>query len=155
MTNETNKTPATIEMQATSEKPVYMVLSDLIKRDQWDAIRHIVRKLSPSGSGFDSGTTLADKSTENKLIFETAYHHMNSVGFYDGWTEHKVTIAPDFLWEYDIRISGRNKNQIKDFIGDVFQVFLAEKLTMEFAHETRQWTIREVHSNRVLATFTV
>ncbi len=49
----------------------------------------------PSGSGFDNGTTLSDKSTCEKLIFETNFHHMEDGGGYDGWSDHTVTVT---LW---------------------------------------------------------
>jgi hypothetical protein len=74
----------------------------------------------PHGAGFDCGTKLdIDASTSKKLVFITSFHHMNDNGFYSGWTEHKVIITPEF-GRYDIRVTGRDKNGIKEYIMDVF-----------------------------------
>jgi len=77
-------------------------------------------KRLPHGSGFDSGTELdIDASTSKKLVFSTSFHHMDSNGFYNGWTEHKVIITPAF-GRYDIKVTGKDKDGIKDYIMDVF-----------------------------------
>lgn len=86
---------------------------------------------APSGSGFDCGTEFClEKSSGNKLVFVTTYHHMNHAGYYVGWTEHKVIITPSFFCDYDMRITGKNKNDIKDYIGDVFAFWLNEMLNV-------------------------
>ena len=73
----------------------------------------------PHGSGFDNGTTLNhDKSGPGKLVFETSFHHMNDAG-YDGWTDHTVVVTPSFDG-IDLRITGRDRNDIKDYIHEVF-----------------------------------
>ena len=79
---------------------------------------------APSGSGFDSGTELSDDSDGNRLVFETAFHHMDENGYYDGWSNHKVIVKPDLAFGFDLQITGRNKNEIKDYIADVFNVWL-------------------------------
>jgi hypothetical protein len=79
----------------------------------------------PSGSGFDSGTTLdLDASHADKLVFQTSFHHMDENGYYDGWTEHTVTVTPSLRDRYHIRISGRNRNDIKEMIHQSFDVAL-------------------------------
>jgi len=79
---------------------------------------------APSGSGFDNGTTLdMDKSGGSKLVFNTAYHHMNEHGYYNGWTDHTVTVTPSFDG-FDLKISGRNRNDIKEMMHDTFEIFL-------------------------------
>jgi hypothetical protein len=45
---------------------------------------------------------------------------MDENGFYDGWTDHTITIRPDLVFQFDMRISGRNKNEIKDYIAECF-----------------------------------
>ena len=83
----------------------------------------------PSGSGFDRGTTLdLDASTPNKLIFHTSFHHMNDTGYYDGWTEHMVTITPDLFFNFAIKISGRNRNDIKEYIHETFHTMLTQEI---------------------------
>jgi hypothetical protein len=79
---------------------------------------------APHGGGFDSGTTLdMDVSGERRLVFNTAYHHMSEHGYYTGWTEHTVKVTPSFAG-FDLKISGRNRNDIKEFIADSFEIFL-------------------------------
>ena len=82
------------------------------------------------GSGFDSGTALdLDKSTPNKLVFLTSFHHMKN-GVYDGgWTEHTVTIKPTLQQPgYALTVSGRDRNDIKEYVVEVFSVVLEEEV---------------------------
>src|SRR5882672_3309038 len=52
-----------------------------------DMLCELVIEHMPSGSGFDAGTILdLEKSTGEKLVFITSFHHMNEHGSYDGWT---------------------------------------------------------------------
>lgn len=79
---------------------------------------------APSGSGFDNGSSLFDKSTPDKLVFGTAYHHMDGSGMYDGWTDHTVVVTPAFDG-FDLKVTGRDRNDIKDHIAEVFHAWLA------------------------------
>jgi hypothetical protein len=86
-----------------------------------DRVEELVKEHMPSGSGFDSGTKLdLDESTENRLVFHTSFHHMNENGFYDGWTEHSVHVTPHLAFDFRLRITGRNRNDIKDYMHDLF-----------------------------------
>lgn len=77
--------------------------------------------LLPSGSGFDSGSKLdIDASSPERLVFNTSFHHMDEGGYYDGWTEHSVIITPSLQSGYNLRVTGRNRNDIKEFIREVF-----------------------------------
>lgn len=82
----------------------------------------LVKQYLPSGGGFDAGTKLdLIRSKAGKLVFNTSYHHMNDAGYYDGWTEHAVTIVPTFDDCINIAsITGRDRNSIKEYIADVF-----------------------------------
>jgi len=83
----------------------------------------------PSGSGIDRGTMIdLDKSTPNKLRLITAYHHMNENGMYDEWTEHTVTVTPDLMHGFTLKIGGRNRNDIKDYLYDVYREDLSKEL---------------------------
>jgi len=76
---------------------------------------------APSGSGFDSGTKLDfDTSKPERLVFTTSFHHMNDGGYYDGWTEHTVIVKQSLLG-FDIRVTGRDRNDIKDYIAETFR----------------------------------
>jgi hypothetical protein len=84
-------------------------------------------KNAPAGSGFDSGTSLDFlKSTPEKLVFNTAFHHMGENGFYDGWSKHEVIITPSLAFGFNIRVTGRDRNEIKDYIAEMMDSFLNE-----------------------------
>ena len=81
----------------------------------------IVKRYFPSGSGFDCGTKFdADKSNPEKLVFTTEFHHTSEHGYYDGWTQHTITVRASLAHGFDFRVSGKNRNEIKDFISDTF-----------------------------------
>lgn len=109
---------------------------DIGRREWQDKHEESIRKLTkahmPSGSGFDSGTELdLSASTEEKLVFITSYHHMNEGGMYDGWTSHGVVITPSLASNFHMRITGKNRNDIKDLISDMFN----EALTTEIGSD--------------------
>jgi len=99
--------------------------------DIWqDRLDYIENNLLPSGSGIDNGTHIVtDECKPDKLVFSCGFHHMNENGFYDGWTEHKISVRPAFDG-IDISVSGRNRNDIKDYLGDVFLYCLRELYTI-------------------------
>lgn len=89
--------------------------------DLEEKLLKLVKDRMPSGSGFDSGTSLdLEACNENKLVFHTDFHHMNEHGFYTHWTPHKVIVKPDFISEFTISVFGRNSNNIKPYIQDMF-----------------------------------
>jgi hypothetical protein len=97
-----------------------------------DRLVSICRECLPSGSGFDSGTAFDMlNSTPEKLVFRTSFHRMDENGCYDGWTEHNVIIRPSLAHEINVTVSGRDRNDIKDYIGQMFY----ESLTAEVPKE--------------------
>jgi hypothetical protein len=85
--------------------------------------------LLPSGSGIDSGTKLdLNASHAEKLVFDIAYHHMNDGGFYDGWTQHRIVVTPSFTG-INLRISGRDRNDIKDYLYQTYDYALKQDVT--------------------------
>jgi hypothetical protein len=95
-----------------------------------ETLATIERNELPSGSGIDSGTRVdVERSTPEKLVFLASFHHMNDCGMYDGWTEHRVTVRPSLVYGLDIRVSGRDRNGIKDYLADVFQTALTADYT--------------------------
>lgn len=87
--------------------------------------RRIIAAL-PSGSGFDAGTRI-EKVNDVSMVFVTEYHHLNEHGFYDGWTKHTVRVTASFSTGFNISVSGRDKNGIKEYIADVFNVCLSSE----------------------------
>lgn len=75
----------------------------------------------PSGSGLDSGVKFNwQLSKPNRLLFNTSFHHMDEHGGYDGWTDHAIVVTPRFLDGYDVKVTGRNRNLIKDYLEELF-----------------------------------
>ena len=94
-------------------------------QDKWsDQINEMLEQF-PSGSGFDNGTKLdLDKSGDDKLVFTVSFHHMNECGSYDGWTCHTVIVAPSLGLDYRVKVGGRDRNQIKEYIAECFSTAL-------------------------------
>jgi hypothetical protein len=81
----------------------------------------------PSGSGFDSGSKISiEDSTDNKIVIYTSYHFMNENGFYDGWEDYKIIVTPSLQFDFDLKIIGKNRNEIKDYMYEVFADCLHE-----------------------------
>ncbi len=102
---------------------VYQLLSWLVNREDWTAAKKVVKEHMPSGSGVDNGTSLdLARSRPDRLIFATSFHHMTEHGMYDGWTEHEVIVIPLYCaMEFSIRVTGRNRNDIKEYLHELFR----------------------------------
>ena len=98
--------------------------------DTWtERAKQLCKDFMPHGSGIDNGVQIdLDHSHADKLVFHTAYHHMNDAGYYDGWTEHTVTVTPSLSNRYNIRIGGRNRNDIKDYLHEEFDYSLCKMI---------------------------
>ena len=112
---------------------------------QWGDIAHdrlaqLVRLL-PSGSGIDSGTELVS-ADRTKIVLTAGYHHMNDGGYYDGWTEHRITIRPRFDG-LEVTISGRNRNDIKEYLHQTYHHALSAPVTESVHPETREVTYHD------------
>lgn len=93
----------------------------------------------PHGSGFDAGTTIdIEGATQSRIVFGADFHHMDEYGSYDGWTRHRVVVAALFEG-FDIRITGVNKNDIKDYIGDVFAHALNANINANWNDEAKRF----------------
>ncbi len=90
---------------------------------------HIERLLAfaPSGSGIDTGTKFEGYKNGN-LYFNLSFHHINSNGFYSGWTDHTITARPDLLYNINLKISGRNENDIKDYLFYTYYSWLTSEV---------------------------
>jgi hypothetical protein len=74
----------------------------------------------PSGSGIDCGTEVDQRSTADRIVLTLSFHHMNESGMYSGWTSHEIIITPSFIGRFSLRITGRDRNQIKEYLSDVY-----------------------------------
>lgn len=106
--------------------------------DMWTPVLEHIDSELPSGSGFDSGSTFEiGSSSSDRLVFNTSFHHMDDVGCYDGWTGHNVIVTPCFDG-FDIRVTGKNKNGIKDYIAECFRNVLSEYVKASFNRESQE-----------------
>lgn len=101
--------------------------------DEWHKkhkaeLAQLVREKMPSWAGFDNGTNLFMDSDPQCLEFQTAFYHMDDAGYYDGWTKHEVKVRPMFSG-FSVHVSGKDKNDIKEHIAQVFYDALSEVLT--------------------------
>jgi len=109
-------------------------LASAIEARHSDYIRELCHGL-PHGSGFDNGTHLElDRCTPTRLVFFAAFHHMTE-GTYSGWTEHVVTATATFTG-FDIRVSGRDRNEIKKYIAETFYEILGSEPELNM---TQRW----------------
>lgn len=120
-------------------KPLYQQFAALvtarrncIAKDNHDWNRNHTQKLHdlckehmPSGSGVDCGTKIdLDASHGEKLVFLVEYHHMDDNGGYDGWTSHQVIVTPSLQFGFSLKITGRDRNQIKEYLADIYNAAL-------------------------------
>ena len=98
--------------------------------DRWTETIETETKNLPSGSGIDNGVHFDyDKSTPDKLIFHFGYHHMNDGGYYDGWEDYTLTVTPSLQFGFRAKITGRNRNNIKEYLYEIFQHALDEEVS--------------------------
>jgi len=96
-------------------------------KEYWETAIERIGKTLPSGSGFDSGSSIdLDASNKNKIVIVTSFHHMDENGYYDQWTDHTVIVRPDLISDFDLRITGRNYRDIKEYMYQVFESDLRE-----------------------------
>jgi len=94
-----------------------------------EEIDSICENYLPSGSGFNSGTTFDyDRSKPNKLVLNTSYRHMDENGYYCGWSDHTVTIRASLAFGFDLAISGRDRNNFKEYATELFDSMLREAI---------------------------
>lgn len=94
-------------------------------------IDQLCRTHLPHGSGIDGSPATLDleKSTPDRLVIGPLdFHHMDENGYYDGWTEHTAVVTPSLAFGFSVRITGRNRNDIKTYIGELIQEALGKQL---------------------------
>lgn len=110
-----------------------------------ETILKLVNQHMPSGSGFDSGTKIdLDASHADKLVFTTAFHHMDENGYYDGWTEHTIIVIPSLHFGFHLRVSGRNRNDIKELIHQDFDHAMRADVAYDLLADEKRLAIKTV-----------
>ncbi len=98
-------------------------------------LKQLARDFLPSGSGIDTGTFVREIS-DDKIVMECGFHHMTDNG-YDGWTEHRITARRGFYLGITIQVSGRDRNEVKDHLAEVYQYALSR--TVEWSEEKQRF----------------
>ena len=99
-----------------------------------DRLRWIEDNLLPSGSGIDGGTKILEaESTGDKIVLSMSYHHMDENGMYDGWSEHTIIVRPSMIHGITMRITGRDRNDTKEYLYEVYDTVLRE--TFEYPED--------------------
>lgn len=87
-----------------------------------------LQNLLPSGSGIDYGCKIDVKNSgKNKVVILFDFHFLNDSGYYDGCENYRIIIKPE-LTGFDMRIIGKNREQIKDYFYDLFNSYLNETI---------------------------
>lgn len=96
-----------------------------------DRINELCKEL-PHGSGIDGKCEIdLVQSKENRIVFYFEFHHMDENGYYCGWTEHNLIITPNF-GSFDMRITGKDKNQIKEYLYSLWMEVFSINETVTF-----------------------
>jgi hypothetical protein len=94
-------------------------------------ILQIVKSTAPSGSGIDCGTVIdLDNSKPDRIVLVCQFHHMDN-GFYNGWTSHNIIITPALDNDFNLRITNRDRNQIKEYLTEIYSEWLNETIVYE------------------------
>ena len=89
-----------------------------------DYLEEINKKYLPHGSGIDHGCKIdLELSNEKRIVITFGYHFMDENGYYDGWIDYKLIIKPSFQG-IDMKITGRDKNWIKEYLYSTFNYCL-------------------------------
>jgi len=93
----------------------------------------LCQRFLPHGSGIDMTYPdslhglYIEKTSSVRIVIALAYHHMNEHGYYDGWTDHTIIATPRFDG-IDVRVTGSNRNDIKDYLGELYHMALNQKI---------------------------
>ena len=86
-------------------------------------INNIMKNVLPHGSGIDNGCSFNfEKSRNNRLVINSAYHCMNENGYYDGWVDFIVVLTPSLEMDYELQIKGNfgKYSHVKDYLYQIF-----------------------------------
>lgn len=92
-------------------------------------------ELLPIGNAIETECDLLLNSTKKRIVIFTAYWHP----IMKEWINHQVIITPSFEGEIDIRVTGKNVNNIKQYLHDVFR----EALLKEYEVFKKGWDVKD------------
>ena len=95
----------------------------------------MLQKLLPIGNGIEKECVISLKSTKKRIVIDTAYWHE----LLQEWTEHQIVVTPSFEGEINIRVTGKNVDNIKEYINEVFR----KALMKEYEVFKKGWEIKD------------
>ena len=96
----------------------------------------LLQELLPIGNGIETGCVISLKSTKKRIVIDTINWHPN---YSDKLTKHQVVITPSFEGEINIRITGKNEDNIKEYLHDIFR----EALMKEYLVFKKGWDVKD------------
>lgn len=106
----------------------------MLKREEFV----MLQKLLPIGNGIEKECVILLKSTEKRIVIDTTYRHqINPLEI--RWTDHQIVITPSFEGEINIRVTGKNVDNIKEYLHEVFR----EALMKEYEVFKKGWEVKD------------
>ncbi len=104
------------------------------------ALQKLCDQYLPSGSGLDAQPKVnIYLTTDTRLLIAHAdFHHMDEHGSYDGWSAHDVVVTPSLQFGINVRVTGRDRNDIKNYIRDVFTHALTQPVDRHFGYPPKE-----------------
>jgi hypothetical protein len=111
-----------------SARAVNLARGNQERVDDWEEkLVQIIKDFLPHGSGVDNGVDIdLSYSNHNRVKLTCGFHHMTGNGYYDGWTQHSIILTPSFTSQCDMKITGRDRNNIKEYLGQLFDNSLGQ-----------------------------
>lgn len=95
-------------------------------------IETLIKDHFPHGAGIDDTVKFDfERSSKDELIFTVPYHCMNDGGYYDGWINYTLRIAPSLSFNFDLSLHGKDYNGSKEYLFDILQETLDTDLPFE------------------------
>ena len=110
---------------------------------EWEVHSGVMRDLLdllPHGSGIDGEWCFDSKGLKHpdrEIVLRCAYHSMNDVGMYDGWTHFKVTIRATFSGA-DVQVTGRFPKKYADsreYLEEVIEDAVNQEIEVEITED--------------------
>lgn len=99
----------------------------------------MLEKLLPIGNGIEKECEISLKSTKKRIVIDTAYRHPNDSYETSRLTNHQIIITPSFEEEINIRVTGKNVDNIKEYLHEVFR----EALMKEYEVFKKGWEVKD------------
>ena len=101
----------------------------------------LLQELLPYGNGIETGCVISLKSTHKRIVIDIAYGHPN---YTDDITTYQVVITPSFEEGINVRITGKNKDKLIEWLQKQYlQAIFREALMQEYVVFKKGWEIKD------------